>query len=316
MTSTRLEPSRSAPLFGVLVGAALLELILLRTITRTLIHIPGLARFETPIRVIAEVGRFAYYLAVVFLIATLAVEGYRSLRAWAPPRMVAGGGAILFLGTAAAGRVGLISATTFGVASLAVIIVCAAASRRGRSVVPVACFVSALAASGLATLGQGGGAALTGRQVDGVLLIAEIAMVLAAVTSPLLLARPPSRGAVLVGLGVAVVAAAAFASASPTLSILVLWNLGAPGWLPGILYAVAAGSLATTTWSAITSGEGSTAAGLLLLVAGGIGVISTYQTGLVLAGLLLLGSPRVVQSPRQGSLPFVRANRALAVSGE
>jgi hypothetical protein len=76
-----------------------------------------------------------------------------------------------------------------------------------------------------------------------------------------------------------------------TLSILVLWNLGVPGWLPGIAYALALGSLVATLLSALASGRRLTAIGLVLLVAGGIGTISTYQTGLVLTAVLLLGDP-------------------------
>jgi hypothetical protein len=130
---------------------------------------------------------------------------------------------------------------------------------------------------------------LSGRQVDILMLTAEISLLLSAVTAPLLLKGPPPRMAILVGLGVALVGVGAFASGASTLSILILWNLGVPGWLPGVAYALALGSIVTTLWSALATGQRLTAIGLLLLIAGGLGTISTYQTGLVLTGVLLLG---------------------------
>lgn len=59
--STSSERHTVAGVSGLLGVLALAELILLRTGTRALIHIPGLGRFETPIRILAEVWRFAYY---------------------------------------------------------------------------------------------------------------------------------------------------------------------------------------------------------------------------------------------------------------
>jgi hypothetical protein len=95
------------------------------------------------------------------------------------------------------------------------------------------------------------------------------------------------------------VVAAAFAGGASTLSILVLWNLGVPGWLPGIALAVAFGGLVTSLWSALAGGERMTAVGIVLLFGGGVGLISTYQTGLVLAAILVLGvaAESVRQSP-------------------
>lgn len=287
--STRSEPAWTARLPGVLVAAALVELVVLRTATRTLIHIPGLGRFEAPIRTVAETGRFAYYLAVVALVASLAVQGVRALGAGSSRRVVAGAGALLFLGIAAAGRLGLLSTAAVGTSSLLVLVLVAATGRRGLPMVPVGWFVLGSVAAGATVLGQQAGGGLTGGEVDALMLVAEVALVLAAVTAPLLLGARPGRTSILVGLGAAVVSLGAFTAGSSTLSILVLWNLGVPGWLPGVVYALAAGSLAATLWSALASGQGLTAAGLVLLAAGGIGTISTYQTGLVLAGLLLLG---------------------------
>lgn len=78
MTSS--SPHRKVGLRWLLAVSVLVELLLLRTATRTLIHIPGIAGFESPVRAIAEVGRFAYYLAVVSLVATLVILGFQLVR--------------------------------------------------------------------------------------------------------------------------------------------------------------------------------------------------------------------------------------------
>jgi hypothetical protein len=286
--STTTKSNWSALLPGLLVAAALMELLLLRTATRTLIHIPGLDRFETPIRVIAELGRFAFYLAIVSLIAVLVIRTLHELKSGSPRRIVIGVGLASFLGTAAAGRLGLFPLPVVGVVSLAVLVLVVAGIGMGRRAVPVAFFILATVAAGTTVLELGLAGDLSGRQVDGLVLTAEIGLILSAVTAPLLLTDRPDRRAVWVGLGVFAITTGAFVADPSTISILVLWNLGVPGWLPGLAYAVAAGSLAGTLWSALVSGRRSTAAGLLLLAAGGIGMISTYQAGLVLAGLLYI----------------------------
>jgi hypothetical protein len=252
-------------LLGVL---ALGELVLLRTGTRTLVHIPGLGRYETPIRILAEVGRFAYYLAVVSLVAVLAILAYQGIRTRTLRRVTGGVGALVFLAVAGAGRVEILAAPVVGWTSLVLLIVVTAAVWRGLRTLPIGLFVLGWAAAGWTVLGQGAMGGLSGRQVDILMLTAEISLLLSAVTAPLLLKGPPPRMAILVGLGVA---------------------LGVPGWLPGVAYTLALGSIVTTLWSALATGQRVTAIGLLLLIAGGIGTISTYQTGLVLTGVLLLG---------------------------
>jgi hypothetical protein len=95
-----------------------------------------------------------------------------------------------------------------------------------------------------------------------------------------------------------VLVAAAFAGGASTLSIMVLWNLGVPGWLPGIAFALAFGGIVTAVWSAMASGDRVTAIGIVLLLGGGVGLISTYQTGLALAAILLLAEPRTMGQER------------------
>jgi hypothetical protein len=70
-----------------------------------------------------------------------------------------------------------------------------------------------------------------------------------------------------------------------------------------------------TLWSAFSSGQRSTAIGLVLLAAGGVGTISTYQTGLVLTGVLLLGGTVLTTDPDlTGPVPFIRTGESQRVA--
>jgi hypothetical protein len=291
----------------LLCVVALGELVLLRVGTRTLIHIPGLGRYEAQISSLAELGRFFYYLAVVCLMATLILLAYRSLRIRTPRLVAIGIGLLGFLAAAGAGRFGVVPAPIVGWLSVAALMVVCTASSGGLRRIPIAFFVAGWVAAAWTVLGQGAGGGLSGRQVDGFMLVAEISLILSAITVPLLLKGPPPRLAILAGIGATIVSAGAFVSGSSTLSILVLWNLGVPGWLPGLAYSVAFGSLVATLWAASSSGQKSTVIGLVLLVAGGIGTISTYQTGLVLTAVLLLGSTVLTTDP--GSTEPIRGIR-------
>lgn len=284
----------------------LAELFLLRIGTRTLIHIPGLGRFETPIRVLAEAGRLAYYAAVVFLVAVLVSMAYVRLKSRDPRSMLAGSVAVGFLLVAGAGRFGVISPSVVGWSLLAGLVVAALAGWRGRRSVPLALFALGVVSAGWSALGQGAGGGLTGRQVDTLLIIAEIALVLAALTAPLLLKQRPTRRALLIGLGAAAAATAILSVGASTVWILGLWTLGLPGWLPGVVYALAFGGLATTWWSAFDSGQWNVGVGVFLMTAGGVGTISTYQSGLVLAGVLIVGE--LVTRPK----PSVTTDEGLA----
>ncbi len=277
------------PLVVWLTVFVVAELLLLRIGTRTLIHIPGLGRFETPIRVLAEAGRLAYYAAAVLLMGVLVSMAYVRFKNRNPNNMLGGFAVVGFLLVAGAGRIGVVSLSVVGWCLVAALVAALVAGWRGRGSVPLALFALGVVAAGWSALGQGAGGGLTGRQVDSLLIIAEISLVLAGLTAPLLLEEPPTRRALLIGLGAAIVTTAMLSVGPSTVWILVLWTLGVPGWLPGIVYAFALGGLVTTWWSALGSGQWHIGVGLVLLTAGGVGAISTYQSGLVLAGVLLVG---------------------------
>lgn len=292
----RPRSSRHLPqgLLLVLVASVLAELFLLRTATRTLIHIPAIGDVETPIRVVAEAGRFAYYLAVVSVTVTLAILGFRHVRSAVPRRVVAGVATLAFLLIAAVGRLEGVPPHRAGWLTLVVLVVVTSMGWRGIGSIPVGLFVLGSVAAGWSSLGQFAGSGLTGAQVDMLVLAAESLLVLAGATAPLLLGRAPTRSALLAGAGATVLVAAAFAGGASTFSIMVLWNLGVPGWLPGIAFALAFGGIVTAGWSAMASGDRGTAIGIVLLLGGGVGLISTYQTGLALAAILLLAEPGTV----------------------
>jgi len=285
-------------LLTVLWVSVLVELILLRTATRTLVHIPGIGDLETPIRTAAELGRFAYYLAIVSLLVTLASLGIRLVRSRLTRHVIGGLATVVFLVVAAAGRLGALSAPAVGWITLAVLLVVTVSGWRGLSSAPVGFFALGSVAAGWSAVGQTTGGGLSGGQVDILIVTAECLLVLAGATSPLLLGRPPSKTALIAGVAATVLVAAAFAGGASTFSILVLWNLGVPGWLPGIAFALAFGGLVTVLWSASASRDRQTALGVWLLLAGGVGLISTYQTGLVLVAVVLLGYPALTLGRR------------------
>jgi len=144
--------------------------------------------------------------------------------------------------------------------------------------------------------------------VDMLIIAAECLLVLAGATSPLLLGRSPSKMALIAGAAAAVVVTAAFIGGASTFTILVLWNLGVPGWLPGFAFALAFGGFVASLWSALASRDHRTAVGIWLLLAGGVGLISTYQTGLVLLAVVLLGYPSLATG-RRPAMAGILANR-------
>jgi hypothetical protein len=277
------------PLLWLLTTATAVELVVLRTVTRTLVHVPGTERYETPIRLLAEAGRLAYYVAAVSLVAALAVLAWIGISTWSSRHMATGATVVVFLAVAAAGRAEVLSWRVVGWVMLATLVLVGLIGWRGLRSVPVGLFVIGFVTAGVSVIAQTVSSGITGGQVDSLVWASELALVAAGLTAPLLLKRSPSRAAWVIGAVAATVALGAFASAASTVTILVLWNVGVPGWLPGLAYAVALGTLTATIWSAGTRAELPVAIGLVLLIAGGVGLISTYQTGLALVGVLLLG---------------------------
>jgi hypothetical protein len=258
-------------------------------VTRTLIHIPGLADFEAPIGAVSEVGRLAYYVTVVLLIClmVLLVGGHGRPESTGSLLIRAGIGTILLL--AFLGRVGLIDAADVGGPAMAGFIVMAAGiSFAGWRALPLLGLVVATYASGSAATLQGSGGGLSGESFESLMRFGEIAAIGGCLLLPLVLDKPLSRRALVMGLGVAALVTAMLSVASPTLTILILWSFGLPASLPAVIYGLAAGSVVAVGATAIQDGRRGLAAGVLLAAAGGVGLVSTYQTALLAAGLGLI----------------------------
>ncbi len=269
--------------------AVVLELVLLRTGTRTLIHIPGLGRFEVPIGVLNEVGRFAFYLSLVLVVATLAYVGWSCWTRRTVPGRLVGGFVWAFLAVAGLGRFGMVSDSVVAWFALFTMVGALVVTWNGVRSIPIALLVTASAIATWSVLGQGTGGGLSGRAVDFSTVTAEALFILAGVTAPLLVTGRVTKSGLIAGLVVVVVMSAGFSVGGSTLAILTLWNLGVPGWFAPIAYGFALGGLVITLWSAISDRMATTTCGVVLMIAGGVGPISTYQTALALTAVILLG---------------------------
>jgi hypothetical protein len=277
------------PLAGWLGVVVLAELVLLRSGTRTLIHIPGLGGFETTIGLVSEVGRLAYYLAVVLVIVVL---GYICHAGWSARTFagsVVSGLVAVFLVAALLGRVGVIPVSAVGWVSLVVLVGLFLAIGVAARSVPVALFVAAWVFASWSVLGQEIGGGISGRAVDLTTVAAEGLLLLAMASTPLLAGRKIPTAAIVAGSAVFVVVTAGLQAGSATLSILTLWNLGVPGWFPPVAYGLAFGGLTVALWSSLAARSALTSCGLVLMVGSGVGPISTYQTGLAVVAVVFLG---------------------------
>lgn len=278
---------------GLAVASAI-ELLILRTFTRTAIHIPGITALREPYEVLSFGGRYAYFVAVTLLMFAVPAAAWTLWSRGGPVRRgmaVAMGIFATMSGLAAmeiAGRLALDTATAGTVAVLAV--GTASLARRWIAVVPIGLFAGAFVLSGAHTLGQSAAqeGVLTLR-TDAALTAAEVVGVAFALSVPLLARGVVDRVSVASGAVVAAVVFAAFlGNGGATARFLLLWNEGLSGVLPSAVYAGAAGCLAATLAAFARARNGLATAGLVLLVTGGIGLHSTYQSGLVIAGMALL----------------------------
>lgn len=274
-----------------LAVAALVEFLVLRTFTRTAIHIPDLEALAKPYEVISFVGRYSYYVAALFLVLSLpalAVALWKVSTPVSRAAAVAVGGFAAAAGLAVAGAAGELLTDAATIVMVVLAGTAGAFALRGRaSLVPVA-FAVSFAASALHTTEQV--AAQSGYGVVDVawlLKVAEVAGVSFGVAAVLLASGTRSRKELVVA-GIVAVVAFGLMAGGPSTRILLLWNGGLSGSLPAVCYAAAAGSLALAFGGLIRRGQREAALGLGLLLIGGIGLHSTYQSGLVIAGMALL----------------------------
>lgn len=275
------------PFAGATAVSAAIELGVLRVFTRTIIHIPGASDVSPVLSAIAEVGRLAYYVTCVLLIGLLVLAVARSTVA--TPRTLVVPAAILVFGIAAGGaRAGVVGDGTVAVGVMVAVVtlgVVAASPRAPLARLPILAFSAAFSMVALDAL-VGGGVVAVGR--DGALRTAGEALAVgAAIASPLVLRARPGRRSVVLGFGAGALTVALLMANSSTTTILMLWNLGFAGTFPWVVYGIAAGALTCTLVELVRAGDRRGATVIALLVAGGIGLHSTYQSGLVIAGLAL-----------------------------
>lgn len=292
---------------GATAMGAVAELVVLRVFTRTIVHIPGASAASPVLSAIAEIGRFAYYLSCVLLAATVVLLVAVS----ATRHATVGTAALVTFAVAAIGaRAGVLGDGSVGVASLAAAVALGAAAvctLDARPRLPVALFSGAFALGAFDALVSEGVVPVGG---SGALrVVSEALAVAAAVTSLLLLRTLPDHRNVALGIAAGIGVVAMLIANSWTTTILMLWNFGLAGTLPWVLYGAAFGALACTLVALVRRADYHRAIGVALLFTGGIGLHSTYQTGLVIAGLALLGSPT---SRRGLARPIGAASRGSA----
>jgi hypothetical protein len=287
-----MRAARSASLPSLtlwLAVAVLAELTLLRTGTRTLVHIPGLGRYELSIGVLSELGRMAYYLAVVLVIVTLLYVAWLAWNRGTTSRRLTACLIGSFLAVASIGRLAIVPDTAVAWFSVAVLIGLVALNWNGVRCLPIGLFVAASAVASWTVLAQGTGGGLSGQTIDVAIVVAEGLLILAAATTPLLIAGKITRPALVAGSAVGVLFVAGFAVGGSTLSILTLWNLGVPGWFSPLAYGLGLAAAIVTIWSSVANRELRIACVVLLMIAAGVGPISTYQTALAIAAVALAG---------------------------
>jgi hypothetical protein len=298
---TGARPITTSWLALVLVAASVFELLILRIGTRTAIHIPGIEEVAGPYRTVAAAGRLAFFVAVVMLamlLVRVAHDLYRDGQTHAAVALfmfvvVAGLGGLRVVGNDV-----LAPTVTAIITSLSVAVL---ARQRLAVKVVVGLLVVAFLTSALHALPQGGFGGDLPR-------LAELLAVTAAISSGPLVRRglgdawfPVGRLAWASGIVGLVVTSAIIASPS-TVHILMLWNFGLTGGLPAIAYGLAAASAVVAVGSSVRRGQPLLALALTLVFLGGVGLASTYRSGLVVAGLGLLGLTEASQ-PDAGSPP-------------
>jgi len=281
------------PVVRVTVLVVLAEALLLRGATRVFIHIPGVDVTSGILGVVTDLARLAFRMAVplafvllLMLVASLWESGSRQV-------------AILvgaFLGLAAAGRFDVmrefVDPILLGLVALVAVVVVTGLESRWR--IPVATWSAAFLMAGLVRLldqwAADGASSVSLPWLPG---MAETVALIAFITTPLVLRNRPRPLDLLIGVGVAVLIASTLsgAEAQSAAKILGLWNLGWAGGYPVLVYAVAVGILVATVTTLARGRRMMTAASFVFMGAAGFGLFSSYQTALLVLGLVLMAVP-------------------------
>ncbi|MFP4512141.1 MAG: hypothetical protein ACLFRV_04235 [Acidimicrobiales bacterium] len=273
-------------LAGPTLAAALVELALLRLATRTAIHIPGIQELAGPYQVVSSVGRFAFHAGAVLVAITLALLVPLLARHDKRAEACAVGAVVL---AAVAARFDVITGVALAVmvGGAVAVLTLRLALTDSRLRAFAGLFGTAFVAAAAHAIAQdlSGGGSLRPRSTSELLAASEL-LLLVGVVALALVVRTDGRDR-LIGAGVGLVVFGALTASAATTKILILWTFGLPGYLPPLFYAAAAGLTAAVLASAARR-DRAFAIGLALLVAGGVGLHSSYQSMLVVCGLTLL----------------------------
>ncbi len=282
----------------IAVVALLTELIILRFVTRTAIHIPGLGTFETEFRLLSELGRIAFNAAVILVFALLVAMIIDAAVKTRWPLLVA---LVGFLVVAIAAPFGWLPEALID--SVTIIVIVAAPllgwfSGEGslrRSISPLL-FSSAFAVAAVPTV-VGKAQPETTLPVSGMLNVAEALALAAAFSLLIRVWGQPQRRSLVIAVVVGGLTAGMLAAQPATIEILMLWNLGLAGYFSPMVYGVAAAVFAYAAATSIRRGQPTVALGIAFVIAGGIGLHSTIQSASFLIGVLLLAYPDVIRRP-------------------
>ena len=282
---------------ALLAACALLtELLVLRLMTRTLIHIPGLEAAGVGIQAMSELGRIAFGTAVVLVTAIMTATAVVQTRRGRPDVGFVVALFVLVSGLAAMQFIpeSIVDAATVG-AVLAVPTMLAIRSQRAFDLrwLAITCFVAAFVAASVPTIA---GKLNPGISVPilGWSYLAEALAISGAIT---LLAGRYHRVAfrsVGYGTAAAVVVFGALTTQPATVQTLMLWNFGLAGYFDSAVYAVAMGCIVYAAHASWTSGERTVAIGLAFIVSGGIGLHSSLQSAAFILGIAVLTDPSVI----------------------
>ena len=295
---------------GLAVAAAL-ELTILRMFTRTAIHIPALHEFARPYEVLTRLGQYDYYVAAVLLVVALPIAALTLGRRAGRAGVLAAAGIGLFTAVALLARFEALdqgveaALTAAAVVSVAVALFVANPRAGAAFGLFAAAFALSASDSVLQSLAQHGYGTMDGRTP---LWLSEVFVVAFGLATPAALSVRAARRSVVVAAFAGLFAMAMLVGAAPTTKILMLWNFGLTGALPAVGYAAALAAVVLTLVGLFGDGRRFAATGVVLIVTGGIGMHSTYQSGLVVLGLaVLVAAVAAVREPAEQAVAAVRA---------
>lgn len=290
------------PLLAVTLIVAGGELALLRLISRIGVHIPAMSWAQSSYNAAVATGNRMFPVATVFAAALLVVLAISVSRR----RLLPACAALTLVGYEAWLLLTPDRTATTALHELALagaLLAIAVTAVRERQPNGVLVFVGLVAAAEIAGLVQHASAILMangGRALPLASTTAgEVLLLAALLLLPVLLAPPAwQRSAIVGGVLVALLVGGAIVGNSSTTRILAIWTFGLSMPAPALLYAAAAGILTATVialWQAERTAE---AAGLVLVVLGGYVPPSSYQANLLLAGMILIALPWVLDAVR------------------